>query len=261
MQTQEVRFSVTKQDFRAANYYIYFISRSIGLYVCGGTAIAFVIYMVLVRLDILPFWVPSAYIASGAVFWLLWQFTKLEKTIRKYVGSADNILDKKTILRFTDVRMTIKIPEKAFNSSGMFADYPCAFETRSAFLVYTSGADLFLIPLRAFRDDQKKLFREILSRTLGDRFDSRFNKHAPHIPTAAEAEAKAQKDAEAEAKKAREAAIEEARKEGRDLLAEEAQAAREAARVPGPNYKPGRKSIADRANLVELRGKNAEKKH
>ena len=268
MQTQEIRFTVTKQDFRFANYYIWFLSRTIGLYVCGGTFILFVIYMVLVRLGIVPFWIPSGYIASGAVFWLLWQVSKVEISIRKYAKSPNSILGKKTILRFTDSRMSVKIPEKAFNSSGLIADYPCAFETRFAFLVYTSGADLFLIPQRAFKPETKSLFRDILIRTMGDRFDSRFNKNAPHIPTAAELEAKEVSKAKAEqeaaakeAEKAHKKAVLEARKEGRDLIAEERAAAEEAAAVKGPNYRPHRNSIADRANLVTYREKNVEKKN
>ena len=268
MQTQEVHFTVTKQDYRAANYYVYFLSKSILLYICGGTLVLFLIYMGLVQFGVLEFWIPSAYITSGAIFWLLWQMAKLETTVRRYSRSPENILNRKTVLRFTDTRMTVKIPEKAFNSSGMYADFPCAFESRFAFLVYTSGADLFLIPLRAFKPEQKLLFREILSNAMGDRFSSRYNKNAPHIPTTAELEAekakqeKAEQEAAAkEAEKAHRLAVEEARKEGRDLLAEEAKAAEEAAAVAGPNFKPRRRSIADRANLVNNRGKNAEKKH
>ena len=267
MQTQEVIFSVTKKDFRAANYYVAYTNRKPLYSIAVGALLAYILYMILVKLGVLEFWVPSAYITSGALFWLIWQITKLERTIRQYARSKDNILDKRTILRFTETRMTVKIPETSFHSSGMIADFPCAFENRFAFLVYTSGADLFLIPVRAFKGSQKELFRKILAEIMGDRFVSRFNRHAPHIPSAAEIEAKAKKDAEAaektaaeEAEKAHQLAVEEAKKESRDLLAEEAEAAAKAAAVPGRNYRPRKGSIADRANLVSSREKNAEKK-
>ena len=268
MQTQEVHFSVTKQDFRAANYYIAYTNKKPLFVTVIGLLAAYVVYMVLVQLGVLKFWVLGAYLMSLAVFWLIWQMTKVERAIRAYMRSKDCLLYKKSILRFTDTRMTLRIPENGFNSSGMFADFPCAFETRTAFLVYASGADLFLIPLRAFKDQQKELFRNILAGTMGNRFVSRFNRHAPHIPTAAETEADAYNKAKAaeqaaakEAEKAHKLAVKEAKKEGRDLLAEEAKAAEEAAAVAGPNFKPRRRSIADRANLVNNRGKNAEKKH
>ena len=234
MQTQEVSFTVTKQDFRAANYYIYFISRSIFLYISGGTLVLFLVYMLFVRLGMVGFWSPSAYITSGAVFWLLWQMTKLEKTVRQYAKSPASILGMKSILRYTDTRMTMKVPQKAFTSSGMFADYPCAFESRSAFLVYTSGSDLFLIPRRAFSPEKLEGFRAILIAAMGDRFSSRYNKNAPHIPTAAELESKEVK---------------------------EKKAAAEAAKPADDGYKPRRNSIADRANLVTSRDKNVQKKH
>ena len=268
MQTQEVHFTVTKQDFRAANYYIYFLRRILLLRLAVAALIVFVVYMILVQFGVFEFWIPSGYIASAIIFWLLWHMTRIEQTVRRYARSKDNILNLKSILRFSDSRMTIKVPEKAFNSSGLFAEFPCAFETRSAFLVYTSGSDLFLIPRRAFSDKQKELFREILIRVMGDRFSSKYNKNAPHIPTAAEQSAEAariekeeQKAAAEQAEKAHKRAIKEAKKEGRDLLAEEEKAAEEAGAVIGPNYRPRRRSIADRANLVNNRGKNAEKKH
>ena len=189
MQTQEVTFTVKKQDYRAAYYYIHFLSRRLLLYIAGGTLAVFLIYRVLVHFGVLGFWEISVYITSFAVFWLLLQVTKLEITIYRYGRSASNILGKKSILRYTDTRMTMKVPEIAFNSSGLFADYPCAFEIRRAFLVYTSGSDLFLIPRRAFTKEKLVVFRNILIKAMGDRFSSRHNKNAPHIPTAAEIEA------------------------------------------------------------------------
>lgn len=267
MQTQEVTFTVTKHDYRCAYYYVHFLSRRLLLYIAGGTLALFLIYMVFVQTGLLPFWEPSAYIASFPVFWLLLQVTRLELTVYRYSRSAANILGKKSILRYTDIRMTMKIPEAAFSSSGLFADYPCAFETHRSFLVYTSGSDLFLIPRRAFGKEKLKVFRDVLIKAMGDRFSSRYNKNAPHIPTTAEIEAekikqeKAEAEAAAkEAEKAHKIAVREAKKEGRDLEAEEEKAAEEAAAVVGPEYKPHKNSIADRANLVNNRGKNAEKK-
>ena len=208
MQTQEVVFTVTKRDYRAAYYYITYTNRK-PLYVVNfGMIAAFTIYFILAEIGLLKFWSPSVYITSVAVFWLLWQITRIERSIRQYARSKESILDKKSILRFTDARMTVKIPEKAFSSSGLISDYPCAFENRLAFLVYTSGADLFLIPTRAFKKTQMELFRSILASIMGDRFVSRFNKHAPHIPTAAEIEAGKIKQAQAE----EEAAAKEAEK-------------------------------------------------
>lgn len=267
MQTQEVSFTVTKQDYRAANYYIHFMSRTLFLYVTAGTVILFLAYRMLVEAGVIGYWEPSLYITSFALFWILLQITKLETTVRRYARSPENILGKKSILRYTDTRMTMKIPEKAFSSSGLFAEYPAAFETRRLFLVYTSGSDLFLIPRRAFTKEKLETFRNILINAMGDRLSSRYNKHAPHIPTAAEIEAEQIKQTQAEeeaaakeAEKAHKLAVREAKKEGRDLEAEEARAAEEAAAVVGPNFKPRRRSIADRANLVNNREKNAEKK-
>lgn len=269
MQTQEVTFTVTKQDYRAANYYIHFLSRRLLLYLTLGTLTVFVIYRILVDHGVLAFWEPSVYITGFAIFWILLQITKLEMNVFRYGRSAKSILGKKSILRYTDTRMTMKVPEIAFSSSGFFADYPCAFEIRRAFLVYTSGSDLFLIPRRAFAKEKLEGFRSILIKAMGDRFSSRHNKNAPHIPTAAEIEAERikqekeeQEAAEKEAEKLHRIAVREARKEGRDLLAEEARAAEEAAAAAvGPDYRPHKNSIADRANLVNNRGKNAEKKH
>ncbi len=291
MQTQEVSFTVTKQDYRAANYYIHFMSRTIFLYVSLGVLIAFMIYRTVVQYTALELWAPSVYITGAAVFWLLLQITKLETSIRRYSKSSANILGKKSILRYTDTRMTMKIPEIAFSSSGVFADYPAAFETRRSFLVYTSGSDLFLIPRRAFTREKLEGFRNILIKAMGDRLASRYNKNAPHIPIAAEFEAEKIKQQQAEekaaareAEKARRKAVREARKEGRDLPAEEAAAAEEAkaaeavnaaeettaaepvkaaaetgAAAAEPGSKPRRNSLADRANLVSSRGMNAEK--
>ncbi len=271
MQTQEVIFAVNKQDYRAANYYIHFLSRRLLLYITTGTLIVFVIYKVLVDQGMLPFWEPSVYITGFAIFWILLQITKLEMAVYRYGKSDKSILGKKSIFRYTDTRMTMKVPEIAFSSSGIFADYPCTFEIRRAFLIYTSGSDLFLIPRRAFTKEKLEDFRNILIKAMGDRFSSPYNKNAPHIPTMAEIEAEKikqeraeQEAAEKEAERLHKIAVREAKKEGRDLLAEEAKAAEEAAEkaaaVTGPEYKPHKNSIADRANLVNNRGKNAEKK-
>ena len=239
MQTQEVSFTVTKQDYRAANYYIHFMNRMLPILLMVGILLLFLVYRILIEVGVLPFWEPSLYIASFAVFWILLQVTKLETAVRRYAKSPSSILGKKSILRYTDTRMTMKVPEAAFNSSGLFADYPAAFETRSAFLIYTSGADLFLVPRRAFTDEKRDAFRNILIKAMGDRLSSRYNRNAPHIPTAAEI------------------AAEEAKQTKNDKPA-----ASEAAPVPeSSGYQPHRNSIADRANLVNNRGKNAEKKH
>lgn len=273
MQTQEVSFTVTKQDYRAANYYIYFMSRTIFLYASLGVIIAFMIYRTVVQYSALELWAPSVYITGAAVFWLLLQTTKVEMSIRRYSRSSANILGRKSILRYTDTRMTMKIPETAFSSSGLFAEYPAAFETRRAFLIYTSGSDLFLIPRRAFPKEKLEVFRNILIRAMGDRLASRYNKNAPHIPIAAEIEAEKVKQQQAEeeaaakaAEKAHRLAVRQAKKEGRELPAEEAKATEDAgaaaeAAPSSPSYKPKKNSIADRANLVSSRGMNAEKKH
>lgn len=238
MQTQEVRFTVTRQDYRAANYYIFFLSKIILLRLSLAFLILFAIYLVLVQSGVLPFWEPSAYIAIAVAFWLLCQVFKLEQTVRRYAQSKDSILDKQSILRFSDVRMTMKIPEKAFSSSGLFSDFPCAFETRSAFLVYTSASELFLIPSRALDEAQTERFRSVLSTAMGDRFSSRHNKNAPHIPTEDEIKALAISKEKEEKEAAVKAALKEAKKRGK---------------------KPSL-SIAEKARLADTREMSAEKK-
>ncbi len=238
MQTQEIRFTVTRQDYRAANYYIYFLSRIFLLRLSLAFLILFAIYLVLEQSGVLPFWEPSAYIAIAVAFWLLCHFFKIEQTVRRYARSKDNILNKQSILRFSDVRMTMKIPEKAFSSSGLFRDFPCAFETRSAFLVYTSASELFLIPRRALEAAQTARFRSILSAAMGDRFSSRHNKNAPHIPTEDEIKALAISKEKEEKEAAAKAALKEAKKRGNKPVL----------------------SITEKARLADAREMSTEKK-
>ena len=89
MQTQEVHFTVTKQDFRAANYYIHLLlNKMLFFYISVGVLVLFLIHMILVRTGVMEYWMPSGYIASVAVFWLLWQITLLERSISRYARSS-----------------------------------------------------------------------------------------------------------------------------------------------------------------------------
>lgn len=197
MQALEIIYRVTPDDFKSAWYYIYFRGKRIGLYASVGALIAFAVYYILVLLDLVSFNIYTPYVASAFLFWLLWQVNKVNRQVRLYKNQKQTVLGIRSIARFNYQRMSVKIPERAFNFSAAVEDLPCVFENKKAFLLYADSQNLFILPKHCMEEKQILTLRTILARGVKERFISRYKADILPAPAEAAAETPAKEDAKA----------------------------------------------------------------
>ena len=145
MDTQEIRYRVTKKVFRQASIYA-LLQRNRGTF----------------RVGIVVILVVALYTAMAVqgVFRL------------DYLQSDASLLGTEYVLRFDGSKISIDIPEKKLHNAMPFAKLVSAIEISSAFMLYVSAEQLYLVPTDAMTAEQRSALRGLLDSRLGERFYS-----------------------------------------------------------------------------------------
>lgn len=172
MDTQEIRYRVTKKVFRQASIYA-LLQRNRGTFRVGIVVILVVaLYTAMAvqgvfRLDYLPIYIAAAYL-----IWILILLGREERRVLRYLKSDASLLGTEYVLRFDGSKISIDIPEKRLHNAVSFAKLVSAIEISSAFMLYVSAEQLYLVPTDAMTAEQRSALRSLLDSRLGERFYS-----------------------------------------------------------------------------------------
>lgn len=174
METQEIRYRVSKQNFRQASLYALFL-RNRAMFRAGIVVVlAVAFYALLATQDVFPLDYLPIYIAAAYLIWMLVLMGREEQRVLRYIKSDASMLYTEYILRFSDSKLTIEVPEKHLHSSVAMAKLASAIEISGVFMLYLSADQLYLVPTDAMTQQQRAWLRESLRSKLGDRFLSRY---------------------------------------------------------------------------------------
>lgn len=176
MGTLELNFKVTVKDFREATYYALFTRKRSFFRAAVVVIAACFVYVVLAVNDVMAMEPIFFFLAGAYLIWILFLLAGAERQIAKYVKSPDNLLGVAYSAKFGSRMFSFEIPERKFKASGNLDQLAAAFELTNAFLIYATGAQLFIIPTRDMTKEDIKQLRALLHHGLGERFSSLFLK-------------------------------------------------------------------------------------
>lgn len=176
MQPINAEYRITVSDYRRACYYGLFLRHRRALFlmfVVVGFGLLYLLFGLMGWGTVYPLVV---FLAGAYLIWGLLLFAAQERDIMKYVKSPGNLLGVTYQMTLDEGTMRVRIPEKGTDVSCPVTKLACAYEMSSLFLLYTSAADVYLLPVRALTEEERAGLREMLRRKLKDRFGTRFEK-------------------------------------------------------------------------------------
>lgn len=172
----QVNYQVTLSDFRKATYYGYALRYRKALLIMLVVLAVGILYGIgaaagLGQVNYLVFFLAAAYF-----IWGLLLFSGAERGIRRYLKSPDSLIDCSYTAELEEHHICFRIPDRGVNSSYHVGKLACIFELSSLFLVYVSTQEVYILPKRAFTEEQISAARGVFRTQLKDRFSSRFEK-------------------------------------------------------------------------------------
>lgn len=161
-------------DFRRATYYGLFVRyilalRIMVLVVAGSVAYAVAGYLGFISVSPLIFFIAVAYLVWAALI-----FGKAERNMRSYMKSRQSLLGCAYEIELTKTRIRLRIPERDLDVAFSVSELYCVFEISSLFLIYVSAEQVYIVPKRAFSDEDAEAIRKNFSAKLDKRFRTRF---------------------------------------------------------------------------------------
>lgn len=176
MQSIDISYTVTVSDFRKATYYGLFLRHRRALQIMFLVLGFSILYAIggafgLGTVNYLVFFLALAYL-----IWGLLLFAGAEKGIKHFLASPQTTLGCEYLVSIDEHHLRIRVPAKKGDASFLIKKLACAYELSSMYLLYVSTQEVYLLPKRALTAEQTAALRNLLCRTLGERFASRFAK-------------------------------------------------------------------------------------
>ncbi|MBQ7534228.1 MAG: YcxB family protein, partial [Stomatobaculum sp.] len=114
------------------------------------------------------------FVAAAYLIWVLIILGQEEIRIRSYVRSKDCLIGLKNTFFMEGNRIRIQIPDKNITANLTVNRLAVAFEISALFLLYTTAQQVYLVPKRAFTEDQLRKIRSTLAKQIPGRFSTRF---------------------------------------------------------------------------------------
>ena len=172
METQEIRYRVSKKVFRQATLYAMFLRNRSTFRVGIAVVLAVAFYTILAVQGTFPLSYLPVYIAAAYLVWMLLLLGREEQRIFRYLKSDQSLLGIEYVLRFDENKLSVDIPEKKLRSTVALTKLASAIEISSVFMLYLSAEQLYLVPTSAMTESQRLKLRDLLSSRLGTRFFS-----------------------------------------------------------------------------------------
>ena len=171
----QTEYQITLSDYRKVSYYGLFLRYRRPLQILFAVLIGAGLYCLgaLLGLGQINIFVPL--LAGAYLVWGLLLFAGAEKAIRTYLRQDDCLIGCTYSVLSDKKQIRLQVPERKIDVFLPIAKLAFVFETSFAFLLYTSAQDVYILPVRALSDAQRKLIRENLRKALPQRFSTRFS--------------------------------------------------------------------------------------
>lgn len=166
----DVTYPLTISDYRRASYY--------GLAIRQYKILRFLI--ILIGLSVTSIFTAvlwnrgtelAVILTCISVIWLLTLFSSMERGIRRYLKTPNNMIGCEYHVTLESHRIEIRVPERKVNYSVKINDLIAVFELNGLFMIYISSQDAYLLPFRVLTKEQQETLKDVFRRHLGERFN------------------------------------------------------------------------------------------
>ena len=170
MKKISTEYQVILQDFRKATYYsVIRQNHKPILIMFFALVFSFVYLLSALAHGAVPNYLVF-FVAAAELIWGIMLFAAAERDIRKYMTAPNSLLGCTFSAEFQENRIRIHVPGKNINFSSSISHLACVFEYSSIYMIYPTAQETYIIPARAFTDEERLALREHLASKLGDRF-------------------------------------------------------------------------------------------
>ena len=166
----DVTYPLTVSDYRRASYY--------GLAIRQYKTLRFLIILIgfaAASIFTAVLWNKGTELATILVcvcaIWLLSIFSSMERGIRRYLKTPENMIGCEYKITLESHRIEIRVPERKVNYSVKINDLVAVFELNGLFMIYISAQDAYLLPFRVLTKEQQETLKDVFRRHLGERFN------------------------------------------------------------------------------------------
>lgn len=167
-------YQVTVSDFRRATYFGLFQCHRTPLRIMFVVLAVAILYVLGASIGLGTINPLVLFIAVGYLIWGILLFAGAERGIRTYLKRKDSLIGCTYEAELDSHRIRLEVPERDIHVSTQVNQLTCVFELSSMFLIYTSLQDVYILPHRCMRQEQRLALRRNFRARLGANFGSRF---------------------------------------------------------------------------------------
>ena len=171
----KAEYTVTLGDFRRATYYALAIRSRTAFLIAAAFLLAGLCLLGATAAGLASTSPLFLFITAASFVWFLMTFARAEGSIRTYLRSDGCLIGRKTLFTMEGNRIGIEIPEKRISAKLQANRLGVAFEISTVFLLYTNASQVYIVPRRAFTEEELRQIRKMLKEQLPGRFSSRFS--------------------------------------------------------------------------------------
>lgn len=171
----KAEYNITLGDFRRATYYALAIRSRTAFLIAAAFLMAGLCLLGAAAAGLASPSPVFLFITAAGVVWFLMTFAGTEQNIRAYLRSDGCLIGLKTLFTMDENRIGIEIPEKHIHTRLQANRLGVAFEISTLFLLYTDAAQVYIVPRRAFTEEELRQIRKTLKEQLPGRFSTRFS--------------------------------------------------------------------------------------
>lgn len=170
----DVQYRVGLSEFRKATYYGLFL-RYRRPFLIMSIALAITLgYGMLHLLGLGEANYIVYFIGAAHLIWGLILFAGTEKNIRQYLKSPDHFLNVDFGMTIDDKQVCVRVPSRKVDVRYRMDQLYLVFELSALFLIYTSPAEVYILPVSALDQEKRNALRQHLRAKLKDKFRTRF---------------------------------------------------------------------------------------
>lgn len=176
MDQVKVDYQVTLSDFRRAYFYVMWVRCRKYIEFVAMLFAADLCYTLFVLAGKAVYTPVTFFIALGCIIYFLFLLFSTERGIQSGRKNAGNLIDQRFLMTIDENSVRVQVPSQGIDRYTPMKKLFCVFETKSLFLIYTSGQELHLLPHRAYSSSERRQIRTWFRKEIPDRFSSRFRK-------------------------------------------------------------------------------------
>lgn len=170
-----VEYEITVSDFRRATYYALVQRNRTAIRIMVVVLAVALLYVLLgTALSLDGFNPLVLFLALAYLVWGVLLFAGAERTIRNYLLQPDSLVGCTFRMDLESHHIRVEVPSRKIRLSVPVDQFACVIELSGMFLLYQTVQDVFILPNRCLKDEQRAALRDNFRKRLNDRFTSRF---------------------------------------------------------------------------------------